>query len=145
MITQTQINELRKVATEQAVLSLLLKYENDLFMKEKSKKGKIEITLKDLKGQNPRTIIATDMGNGYAFHKDAFGGSFHVLSHIATGTKVLTGKRNICLNVSKSFLDWEGCKILCDAITAHKLDALRYVPDEITAQYRKFFEAARKD
>lgn len=142
MITQAQLNELKEAKDMPAISALVEKWSAEIFMKEAAKDGNVTFVLKSMKGDEQRDVVGVKIGNGFAFHKDAWGGSFWVLTHIASGIKTLSGKKQTMAKVIKEFSAWHGLDILDKAMTENSLQALQYVEQGIVTEYRDFYTKA---
>ena len=146
MITQAQLKELKEAHDKNHanafVMALIEKWGAELFLKESQKEGNVTFTLKSRKGDESREVVAVKIGENFGLHKDAWGGSFWVLTHIPSGVKVLSGKKATLSGVVKDFAQWKGINELDGAMQKHALEALRHVPDNITAEYRAFYDRA---
>ncbi len=142
MINQAQLNELKKCHDMSAINGLVNKWSAELFLKESQKSGNVTFTLKNLRGDESREVVAIQIGESFGLHKDAWGGSFWVLTHIPSGIKVLSGKKATLSAVVKDFAQWGGLNELDEAMKEHGLQALRHVNDNITQEYRAFYERA---
>jgi len=142
MITQAQLSELKEARDMSAISALVEKWSAEIFMKESAKDGAVTFILKSMKGDDQRDVVGVKIGNGFAFHKDAWGGSFWVLTHIGSGIKTLSGKKQTMTKVLKDFAKWPGLDVLDKAMTEHGLQALSHVSPEVITEYRAFYDKA---
>lgn len=142
MITQAQLSELKEARDMAAISALVEKWSAEIFMKESAKDGAVTFVLETVRRDAKKDVVGVKIGKGFAFHKDAWGGSFWVLTHIGSGIKTLSGKKQTMTKVLKDFAKWPGLDVLDKAMTENKMEALKYVPPEITAEYRAFYDKA---
>ena len=142
MITQAQIQELKEARDMDAIHGLIKKWSNELFLKESKKQGNVTFTLKNLQGNDSRDVVAIKIDENFGLHKDAWGGSYWVLTHIPSGVKTLSGKKQTLSGVVKDFAQWQGLRELDKAMCEHGLQALRHVQDNTVQEYREFYTKA---
>lgn len=145
MITNQEIQELKYAVQNGTTDQLIKKWENKIFQSEINKAGNRAVTLKNQQNSVTKTIIGKEVAQNFVMHKDAWGGSFYVLTHIETGVKVLSGKKSKLSSIIKDFIKWEGLQKLNEAITKHGLDALKYLDQQTVNEYRVFYTNGMND
>lgn len=145
-ITQSQLNELKTAHNcnpdNGLVNDLIEKWGAEIFLRESRKDGNTAFTLKALKGEDQRQVTGIKIAESFCFHKDAWGGSFWVLTHMQSGIKTLSGKKSTLSKVIKDFAQWEGIPVLDKAMNENGLQALSKLSDATIQEYRKFYEDA---
>lgn len=105
MITQQQIKEIKAAKDVAGVLELLKKWEDELYIKELSKKDKIEIQLTNMKGELGEKVVATPFLKGiFAFHKSGFGDKGYSITHVSSGHLFASGKL-ACVKAAIKYLE----------------------------------------
>lgn len=139
MITAKQIEDLKRALTENNVETLIEKWEAEQFLKEKNKNGNRAFILKNQQTGAQKTVIGKEIVKDFVLHKDAWGGAYWMLTHPPTGIKILSGKKTKLTPVIKQFAEWRGRQDLAEALLAHGMTALRFLPDDMVGEYRKLY------
>lgn len=145
MITPAQIKDLKTANTKgpQAVGALIEKWEGEHFAKEIAKSGSVQFKLKALKGDEVRDVVGQLVAPDFAFHKDVWGGSDWILTHVPTGIKVIFGKRAKCAAAVKAITACAWLKTLGEKMMELEFKALSAMPQEAIDEYRKIYNQAR--
>jgi len=138
-----QIDQLEKALKDGSAHILAAKWKADVFAREMNKGDSVSFTLTSLRGDVTKSVLGKCVEEHFAFHKDAFGGKFFVLSHIETGIAIFSGKKPDVLKAIEKFKVWENRAVLTKAVENKKLQALAGMDENVVQEYRVLYELAR--
>jgi len=142
-ITLEQLEQLKKAIQENNTDALIKRWEDEETFRQMSKESNVSFELTNLQNKVTKTVIGKAVGDHFAFHKDAWGGTHWVLTHTNTGIKILSGKKLTVAKTIKEFMKWNCVDKLAFALNESGNKALQKLTNEETAEYREFYNQAQ--